>query len=222
MCVPSRNRLFDAIKSAAALSLIPLPLRAALRWKGLHFRNHPTAEFAKPWLFYECQRFCCTWCSTQESGGSSACNREACCKKAVLGFPAEPCKADTTGTPPDEPKSRKMHQCELVGSKHVSPPNPRIKSQNPKGGFGALWHAFLQYLSSCNERYCPRRAYRKENAGKNAKPPARFSYLFYILYYLLLPRRSPDEQSGLKIRITPNPASQNPKRTISILQHILQ
>ena len=33
MCLPSRNGAFDAIKSAAALSLIPLPLRAALRLK---------------------------------------------------------------------------------------------------------------------------------------------------------------------------------------------
>ena len=29
MCLPSRNGAFDAITSAAALSLIPLPLRAA-------------------------------------------------------------------------------------------------------------------------------------------------------------------------------------------------
>ena len=36
----------------------------------------------------------------------------------------------------DGPKSRKLHQCEHVQSRHVSPPNPRIKSQNPKGGFG--------------------------------------------------------------------------------------
>ena len=60
----------------------------------------------------------------------------------------------------DGPKSRKLHYGELVGRGHVSPPNPRIKSQIPKGGFGALWHAFLPYLSSCNERWGPRRAYR--------------------------------------------------------------
>ena len=36
-------------------------------------------------------------------------------------------------------------------------------------GAAAPWHAFLPYLSSCNERWGPRRAYRKENAGKNAK-----------------------------------------------------
>ena len=123
-----------------------------------HSRNHLTAKLAKRWLFFECQRFRRTWSSTQESGGSSACNREACCKKAVLGFPAEPCKANTTGTPSDEPKSRKMHQCEFVERYARLPSFPRIKSQNPKGGFGALWHAFLLYLSSCNERWSHRRS----------------------------------------------------------------
>ena len=36
-------------------------------------------------------------------------------------------------------------------------------------GAAAPWHAFLPYLSSCNERWGPRRAYRKENAGKKEK-----------------------------------------------------
>ena len=129
MCLPFRNGAFDAIKSAAALSLIPLPLRTAVRWKGLHSRNHLTAKLAKRWLFYECQQFHRTWCSTQESGGSSACNREARCKKVVLGFPAEPCKANTAGTPPDEPKSRKMHQCEHVEKYARLPSFPRIKAR---------------------------------------------------------------------------------------------
>ena len=36
-------------------------------------------------------------------------------------------------------------------------------------GAAAPWHAFLPYLSSCNERWGPRRAYRKENARKKEK-----------------------------------------------------
>ena len=47
----------------------------------------------------------------------------------MLGFPAKPCKANTTGTPPDEPKSRKLHLGEFVGRKYVSPPIPRIKAR---------------------------------------------------------------------------------------------
>ena len=58
----------------------------------------------------------------------------------------------------DGPKSRKLHYGEYVGLTHVSPPNPRIKSQNPKGGFGALWFVFLPYLSSNKERYGHRRS----------------------------------------------------------------
>ena len=158
MCVPSRNRFFDAIKSAAvprskypwgALRLSPC--LCVLRWRLLvcscnlnchcepvrtltsenckHFCNHPTSRFAKRRLFFECQRFRRTWSSTQESGGSSACNRKARCKKVVLGFPAEPCKANTTGTPSDEPKSRKMHQCELVERYVRLPSFPRIKAR---------------------------------------------------------------------------------------------
>ena len=71
----------------------------------------------------------------------------------------------------DGPKSRKLHYGEYVGPTHVSHPNPRIKSQNPKGGFGALWRVFLRYLSSRKERYRPRRAYSKENAIKIVKSP---------------------------------------------------
>ena len=58
----------------------------------------------------------------------------------------------------DGPKSRQLHYGEHVQSGHVSPPNPRIKSQIPKGGFGALWRVFLRYLSSRKERYRHRRS----------------------------------------------------------------
>ena len=116
----------------------------AVRLKSLHFRNNPTSRFAKRWLFFECQLFICSSCSWQESGGSSACGNEIAAKRRCLAFPAEPCKADTAGTPPDEPKSRKMHQCEHVESTHVSPPNPRIKKPDSKG---RLWSP-LACLSS--------------------------------------------------------------------------
>ena len=43
----------------------------------------------------------------------------------------------------------------LVLIRQIIPP---YKSKIPKGGFGALWHAFLLYLSSCNEKWSPRRA----------------------------------------------------------------
>ena len=51
-----------------------------------HFRNHPTARFEKRWLFFKCQRFCRSWCSTQESGGSSACDNEIAAKRWCLAF----------------------------------------------------------------------------------------------------------------------------------------
>ena len=85
-------------------------------------------------------------------------------------FWRKPQKHTAPGTPPDGPKSRKLHQCEFVGPTHVSPHNPRIKSQIPKGGFGALWRVFLLYLSSREERWGHRRSSRKENARKNVKP----------------------------------------------------
>ena len=40
----------------------------AVRWKGLHSRNHPTAKFAKRWLFHKCQRFRRSTCSTERQG----------------------------------------------------------------------------------------------------------------------------------------------------------
>ena len=54
----------------------------------------------------------------------------------------------------------------LVLIRQIIPP---YKSKIPKGGFGALWRVFLLYLSSREERWSPRRAYRKENASKNVK-----------------------------------------------------
>ena len=56
----------------------------------------------------------------------------------------------------DGPKSRQLHYGEHVQSGYVSPPNPRIKSQNPKGGFGALWLLFPLFLST--QKGGPRRA----------------------------------------------------------------
>ena len=48
----------------------------------------------------------------------------------------------------DGPKSRKLHQCELVGRKYVSPPNPRIKARFQRAAlepFGlSFFHIFLQ------------------------------------------------------------------------------
>ena len=45
------------------------------------------------------------------------------------------------------PKSRKLHQCELVGPTHVSPPNPRIKARFQRVAlepFGvSFFHIFL-------------------------------------------------------------------------------
>ena len=58
----------------------------------------------------------------------------------------------------DGPKSRKMHYGELVVNYARLPSKPPYKSKIPKGGFGALWHAFLPYLSSCNERWGHRRS----------------------------------------------------------------
>ena len=160
MCVRFRNGAFDAIKSAAALSLIPLPLRAALRWKGLHFRNQPTAEFAKRWLFFKFQRFCRSWCTPrvllpamlthhrQGAVGKSPAEAVLAAMKlsqkggawlsggAVQSEHHRYPKGTYYGrTPSDEPKSRKMHQCELVGPAHVSPPFPVLKPVSK----GRLW-----------------------------------------------------------------------------------
>ena len=100
-----------------------------------HNQNHPTFDHKLSWLFFKCQRFRRSACSTHESVET------VCLPHAT-----------------DGPKSRKLHYGEYVGPTHVSPPNPRIKSQNPKGGFGALWRVFLRYLSSRKERYRHRRS----------------------------------------------------------------
>ena len=42
---------------------------------------------------------------------------------------AQPQETTADGTPSDEPKSRKLHQCELVGSKHVSPHSSVLKAR---------------------------------------------------------------------------------------------
>ena len=170
MCLRFRNGAFDAIKSAAALSLIPLPLRAAVRLKILgcscilnchcklvrtlssedrkHSRNHQTARFAKRWLFHKCQRFRRSWCTPRVL------------LPAMLTHPRQGAVQRSAG-------DKRSAGADLIASIALRrtrrtcarlPSFPRIKSQNPKGGFGALWHAFLLYLSSCNERWSPRRA----------------------------------------------------------------
>ena len=40
-------------------------LRCSERQQDL--RNHPTSDYKLSWLFFQCQRFCRTWCSTIES-----------------------------------------------------------------------------------------------------------------------------------------------------------
>ena len=100
-----------------------------------HNRNHPTSDYKSGWLFLKCQRFRRSWSSTIESV-------EAVCLPHAT----------------DGPKSRKLHQCEFVEKSARLPSKPPYKSQNPKGGFGAPWHAFLLYLSPCSERWSPRRA----------------------------------------------------------------
>ena len=153
MVVRVRNGAIDAIKSTSALSLIPSSLRAALRWRLLvcscnlnchcellrtltsenrkHFRNHLTAKFAKRRLFYKFQLFNRSTCSTERQGNKRSAAADLIASIALRRI--------------------RRTQARL-------PSKPPYKSQNPKGGFGALWHAFLLYLSSCNERWSPRRA----------------------------------------------------------------
>ena len=134
VCLPPRNGACDAITSAAALSLIPLPLRAALLRKTARLMQPPDFRLQIKLVILKVSTFSPHYVQYNRVRGNSA-------KHAT-----------------DGPKSRKLHQCELVGPTHVSPPNPRIKSQNPKGGFGALWRVFLRYLSSRKERYRHRRS----------------------------------------------------------------
>ena len=46
---------------------------------------------------------------------------------------------------------------------------PKTLTPGDSRGSQSPWHAFLLYLSPCSERWSPRRAFRKENAGKNVK-----------------------------------------------------
>ena len=113
-----------------------------VRLNALFLRNHPTSDHKLRRLFFQCQRFRRTTCSKHESVETvrstprTGLNRVNCTRRA----------------------RRKSPWGKLVGRSHVSPPNPRIKSQNPKGGFGALWRVFLRYLSSRKERYRHRRS----------------------------------------------------------------
>ena len=49
-------------------------------------RNRLTSDYKLSWLFLKCQRFCRTWCSTIESGGSSAFGNEIAEKRWCLAF----------------------------------------------------------------------------------------------------------------------------------------
>ena len=101
----ARNGAFDAIKSAAALALIPLPLRAAPRRRGFSIAvgsalgvrcsekqqdlcNHPTAKFALRWLFYKCYEFVAVG-AVQSSPAEAVLSAMNCRKKVVPGFPAK-------------------------------------------------------------------------------------------------------------------------------------
>ena len=86
LVVRVRNGAYNAIKSASALRLSPC--LGVLRCSGNfgHFRNHPTSDYTPRWLFYKCYECAAVPCSTIESGGSSACNRAACCMKEAFAF----------------------------------------------------------------------------------------------------------------------------------------
>ena len=48
--------------------------------------NHPTSDYKLSWLFFKCQRFRRSSCSTIESGGSSAFGNEIAEKRWCLAF----------------------------------------------------------------------------------------------------------------------------------------
>ena len=48
--------------------------------------NHPTSDYKSGWLFFKCQRFRRSSCSTIESGGSSAFGNEIAEKRWCLAF----------------------------------------------------------------------------------------------------------------------------------------
>ena len=142
-------------------------------------RSHPTAEFAKRRLFFKCYDFAALravsmspWkqCEARPQRGP----RQDPAERSCWGEEEQRNERAGGEQPPQVIWSlrrrglnrvnctrrarRKSPWGKLVGPTHVSPPSPRMKSQNPKGGFGALWHAFLPYLSSCNERWGHRRS----------------------------------------------------------------
>ena len=69
----------------------------------------------------------------------------------------------------DGPKSRKLHQCELVGPTHVSPPNPRIKARFQRAALEPFGVSFSSIFLHEKKDGVPegRRISREE--GKNEK-----------------------------------------------------
>ena len=131
MCLPSRNGAFDAIKSRMACSaLLPCALRAAPRRRGF-------SSAVGSALGVRCGAV--EWVELTQPP-----NFRLQIKLVILSVPTNSpqcvrynrVRGNSAEHATDGPKSRKLHQCEHVQSRHVSPPNPRIKSQNPKGGFG--------------------------------------------------------------------------------------
>ena len=168
MCLRFRNGAIDAIKSAAALRLSPC--LCVLRCGGMVCTSATTRLQSLQYAGYSLSA---NFLSAIRAVGKSPAEAVLAAMKlsqkggawlsggAVQSGHRRYPKGTSYGrTPPDEPKSRKLHLGELVGPAYVSPPNPRIKSQNPKGGFGALWRVFLRYLSSRKERYRRRRHQR--------------------------------------------------------------
>ena len=149
MCVPSRNGACDAIKSASALRLSPR--LCVLRPDG-DASASPEEVPLGCGAHNDCKTPATTRLSSLQNAGYSISVTNSPQLEQYNRVRGSSAKHATDG-----PKSRKLHYGELVGPTHVSPPNPRIKSQNPKGGFGALWRVFLRYLSSRKERYRRRR-----------------------------------------------------------------
>ena len=157
MCLPFRNGAFDAIKSAAALRLFPC--LCVLRCGGKVCTPATTQLQSSQYAGYSVSL---SFLTAVRAVGKSPAEAVLATAKRVAKrkrfVSAQPQETTADGTPSDEPKSRKMHQCEHVERYVRLPSFPRIKSQNPKGGFGALWRVFLLYLSSREERWSPRRA----------------------------------------------------------------
>ena len=86
-----RRSAYSLASACCALTVVRQHRRkkypwGALRLNSLHFRNNPTAKFAKHRLFCKRQRFYRSWSSRQESGGSSACGNEIVAKRRCLAF----------------------------------------------------------------------------------------------------------------------------------------